>query len=112
MQRKFRLKREVNPIGKTFEMTTYVDGQTHQRKVKYRVFYIYGDTNFTPIEEPLIFSEIATKELYSPNPFMVLPLSKFAELFQFAPAEDIFWEVVKQYQMEVADGAEIVEEAE
>jgi hypothetical protein len=113
MQKKIRLKQGVNPIGKTFEMTTYVDGQTHQRRVKYRVFHIHGDTNYTPIEEPLVFAEIATKEHYNSNPFMSLPLSKFAELFQYAPEDQIFWEPVKQYDfVEVADGAEIVGEKE
>jgi hypothetical protein len=44
---------------------------------------------------------------------MSLPLSKFAELFQFADADQIFWEAVKQYDFqEVADGAEIVGETE
>lgn len=110
---KYRLKREVNPIGKTFEMTSYVDGQTHQRRVKYRVFHVHGATNYTPIEEPIVYAEIATKEHYNSNPFMSLPLSKFAELFQFADADQIFWEAVKQYDFqEVADGAEIVGETE
>jgi hypothetical protein len=110
---KYRLKREVNPIGKTFEMTSYVDGQTHKRTVKYRVYHVHGATSFTPMEEPLVFAEIATKEHYNSNPFMCMPLSKFAELFQFADADQIFWEAVKQYDFqEVADGAEIVGETE
>lgn len=93
---KYRLKQGVNPIGKMFEMTSFA-GQG-SNTVKYRVFHIHGASNFTPMEEPLVFAEIATKEHYNSNPFLTLPLSKFAEVFQYAPADQIFWENIKQYQ--------------
>ncbi len=53
-----------------------------------------ADTFAPAAAEPLIFSEVVTKEHYTGNPVLCLPLSKFAEMFP----DTTFWRYVNQKQ--------------
>lgn len=107
MKRKVVIDPNQNPIGTEHFIVSYANGTT--QRIKYRVCYVWGADTFAPSVEPLVVSEVVTKEHYSANPFLVLPLSVFAETFP----DTTFWRYVgKQDMPEVVSEAEVVEENE
>lgn len=99
--RKVRLNPEINPIGTKHYMT--VNGVDYP----YVVRYIWGDDTFAAVVEPLVVAEMTKKGEELVQPFMFLPLSVFAEVFQYS--DNAFWMPVKQYQDMSEGEAEIVD---
>lgn len=102
--KKVRLNPEINPIG-TRHLLSFGGANLH-----YYVVAVWGADTFAPTVDPLVVAEYRAKGLELANPFLTLPLSVFAEVFQYS--DQAFWLPVKQYQPEtVSEGeAEIVQE--
>lgn len=103
--RKVKLNPEKNAIGTKHYM------QVGDQKIPYHVVTVWGADTFAPIVDPMVVAEARMKGLELENPFITLPLSVFAEVFQYS--DEAFWIPVKQHQPEpvTEGGAEIVAEA-
>lgn len=104
--RKVKLDPEKNPIGTKHYMRV-----GPPVNIPYHVVTVWGADTFAPIVDPMVVAEARMKGLELENPFITLPLSVFAEVFQYS--DEAFWIPVKQYQPEpvTEGGAEIVAEA-
>ena len=99
--RKVKLNPDVNPIG-TRHLLSFGGANLH-----YYVVAIWGADTFAPTVEPLVVAEYRAKGLELANPFLTLPLSVFAEVFQYS--DNAFWIPGKQYQDMSEGEAEIVD---
>lgn len=99
--KKVRLNPDVNPIG-TRHLLSFGGANLH-----YYVVAVWGADTFAPTVEPLVVAEYRAKGLELANPFLTLPLTVFAELFQYS--DEAFWIPWKQYQDMSEGEAEIVE---
>ena len=99
--RKVRLNPDVNPIG-TRHLLSFGGANLH-----YYVVAIWGADTFAPSVEPLVVAEYRAKGLGLANPFITLPLTVFAEVFQYS--DEAFWIPGKQYQDMSEGEAEIVD---
>ena len=99
--KKVKLNPDVNPIG-TKHLFSFGGANLH-----YYVVAVWGADTFAPTVEPLVVAEYRAKGLELANPFITLPLSVFAEVFQYS--DQAFWLPVKQYQDMSEGEAEIVD---
>jgi len=99
--KKVRLNPDSNPIG-TRHLLSFGGANLH-----YYVVAVWGADTFAPTVEPLVVAEYRAKSLELANPFLTLPLSVFAEVFQYS--DEAFWIPVKQYQDMSEGEAEIVD---
>ena len=99
--KKARLNPDLNPIGTKHYLTA--GGINYP----YHVVAVWGTDTFAPTVEPLVVAECRAKGIELANPFLTLPLSVFAEVFQYS--DHAFWLPVKQYQDMSEGEAEIVD---
>lgn len=99
--KKVRLNPDVNPIGTKHYLTAA--GVNYP----YYVVAVWGADTFAPVVDPLVVAEHRAKSVQLGNPFITLPLSVFAEVFQYS--DEAFWIPVKQYQDMSEGEAEIVD---
>lgn len=90
--RKVKLDPEKPAIGTKHYLKAY--GISYP----YHVVTVWGADTFAPIVDPLVVAECRMKGVELENPFITLPLSVFAEVFQYS--DEAFWKPVKQYQPE------------